>query len=149
MTRLEKCVIADEIGMKYDKETGKIYGISGKEIVGKLNGYININNRKVKHLSGHHFAWYKIYGNVDFNMLDHIDQDRSNNKIDNLRIATHQTNQHNRLKTTKGYYWNEKRKKYGVGIKINSKQIWGGYYETEEEAYKKYLELKQKYHYGK
>ena len=29
-------------------------------------------------------------------MIDHIDRDRCNNKIDNLRLANHETNQNNR-----------------------------------------------------
>lgn len=146
MTRLQKCELLKSKGYTYNPENGKIFGVHGKEIINILNGYIHINTRNIKHLQGHHFAWYMTYGNVDFEMLDHINQDKLDNRINNLRIATSQLNQHNRLKTTKGYYWNEKRKKYGVRIKLNSKEIWIGYYSTQEEASNAYLEAKKIYH---
>jgi hypothetical protein len=145
--RLKKCIEAIEYGITYDRNTGKIFGKSGKELTGKLNGYITIHNRKIKHLFAHHFAWFCVYGNVDFDMLDHKNQDKTDNRICNLRIATPQINQHNRLKTTKGFYYRKERNKYFVSIKINNKTIYGGSFLTEKEARKKYIELKKKYHY--
>ena len=147
MTRLEKCELAKQIGYTYDPETGEIYGLRGKEIKGQnKDGYIMIHNTKISDIRAHHFAWYMVYGNVDFDMLDHIDQDKTNNRITNLRIATPQVNQHNRLKTTKGYFFSKKDKKYRVRIVLNYKTIHGGYFNTEKEARNRYLELKEIYH---
>jgi hypothetical protein len=87
-----------------------------------------------------------IYGNVDFEMLDHINQNRSDNKISNLRISTHHQNQFNKLKSTKGYYHNKETGKYITQIGINSQVIYGGSFNTEKEAYQKYLELKEIHH---
>lgn len=143
MTRLEKAIYLKEKGYSYDKKTGKIYGIRGNEIVGKRNGYIFLQNNKPDFvLNGHHFAWYMTYGNMDFEMLDHINRDRLDNRILNLRVSNHQENGFNR--NDKGYYLCKG--KWKSQIVIHYKQIYLGLYDTEEEARNAYLEAKKKYH---
>jgi hypothetical protein len=148
-TRFEKFNILKDMGYRYDPETGKIYGVYGKEIIGKNgDGYISISkNLYFKgHLSAHHFAWYWIYGNVDFEQLDHINRDKTDNRISNLRIATHQQNQFN--KNPKGYYWNTRQKKWQSTIKCDKKQIHLGFFNNEDDAKKAYLNAKEIYHQG-
>lgn len=146
MDRLEKCKILKSKGFKYDPETGKIYGIKGNEIISKDKyGYIYISSRSFKsHLRGHHFAWYMTYDNVEFKMLDHINRNTSDNRIDNLRIVTNQQNSFN--KVSKGYTWNKNLNKWQSQIKVNYKNIYLGLYETEEEAQQSYLLAKKQYH---
>jgi hypothetical protein len=149
MTRLERCVLAKEKGYTYDAETGKIFGMYGKELTGKdTNGYgilrlypkDNINFQ----IKLHHFAWYVIYGNVDFIELDHIDGNIINNKISNLRIATRQLQNRNK-KSTNGYFWDKSRNKWLARIFIDRKAIYLGRFDTEEEARNAYLEGKDTY----
>jgi hypothetical protein len=141
MTRLEKCELLKSKGYTYDPETGKIFGVYGKEITKKdKNGYI-ILNFDVK---SHHFAWYSIYGNVDFYEIDHKDRNTSNNKINNLRIANR--SQQNENKNSKGYSWDKTRNKFQSRIVVEGKKITLGYFNTEEEARHAYLEAKKKYH---
>lgn len=147
MTRLEKCEFLKSKGYSYDQQTGKIYGVYGKEIrTYDDRGYINIEGNKNYQgtVKGHHFAWYMTYGNVDFVELDHIDTDRSNNKISNLRIAHRQLQNRNRS-NTKGYTWDPKRNKWLVRIFINRKGIYVGRFDTEDEAKEAYLISKKKY----
>jgi hypothetical protein len=146
MTRLEKCELLKLKGYTYDPENGKIYGTKGQEIVRKCNGYILFGNtRNWKHNTyGHHFAWYWVYGNVDFEMLDHINQNRSDNRISNLRIVTHQENCFNN--NYKGYSWDKDRNKWKSQIHISGKTIHLGRYNTEQEARDAYLIAKEKYH---
>ena len=147
MTRLEKCELAKERGYTYDPKTGKIYGARGREIGNiRKDGYIQFRTFGITQILAHHFAWYMIYGNVDFEMLDHINTQRSDNRISNLRIADNQLNQQNRLNSVKGYWFDKKKQKYKTIISINRKQINGGYFETKEEAHNRYLELKKIYH---
>jgi hypothetical protein len=150
MTLLERCQLAKEKGFTYNPETGKIFGIRGKEVKYKnTKGYIVLylhKNKQRYSLKGHHLAWFMKYGNVDFEMLDHFNQDKTDNRIDNLRIANRQINQHNRLKTTKGYYFNKEHNRWRAEIMINNKTILLGYYKTEEEARQSYLNGKEKYH---
>ena len=79
------------------------------------------------------------------NQVDHIDNCRTNNNNENLRIVNHSQNGQNRP-STKGYYWNKKQQKYQAGIRINNKSIYLGYYDTPEEAREAYLNAKPKYH---
>ena len=146
MTRVEKCEILKEKGYTYNPDTGKIYGTKGQEILRKCNGYIQFGNtRNWKHSCyGHHFAWYMTYGNVDFERLDHINQNKSDNRICNLRIVSHQQNCFNN--NFKGYSWDKNRDKWKPQIHIDGKTIFLGRFNTEEEARNSYLEAKKKYH---
>ena len=60
----------------------------------------------------------------------------------NLRIVTSQENSFNT--NAKGYI--KKGKKFQAHIRINNKQIYLGYYDTEKDAHQAYLEAKEKYH---
>jgi hypothetical protein len=147
MTRKEKCELAIEKGFTYNPETGKVYGIYGKEITSEGNGYIKINltlNNKNYYLKGHIFAWYFINKTV-VKQIDHINGIRLDNRICNLRSVTHQQNQWNKTKA-KGYCWNKKANKFQASIRINNKQIYLGLFEKEEDANAIYLEAKKQYH---
>lgn len=147
MTRLEKCELLKEKGYTYNFETGKVYGLYGKQINNKSkNGYIVISGSS--HMKGnlyaHHFAWYMTYGNVDFDELDHINRDKEDNKIFNLRIVNRSQNLQNR--NSKGYIFRNSNKKYQSYIKDNKKFIHLGYFNTAEDANKAYLNAKKIYH---
>ncbi len=147
MTRLEKAELLKSKGYTYDADTGKIFGITGNEIISKHSGgYIRIggSNHFKGHLLGHHFAWYMTYRNVDFNMLDHINRDKTDNRISNLRISNTQKNAFN--KNSKGYSWHKKAQKWESKIMLNGKNIYLGLFDTEEQAENAYLNAKLKYH---
>ena len=76
--------------------------------------------------------------------IDHIDNNKLNNNIENLRVATQQQNMWN--KNCKGYSFDKKNNKWRVRISVDGKSINGGYFNTEEEAIKKRAELKNQYH---
>ena len=84
-------------------------------------------------------------------MVDHIDGNKVNNNVNNLRWATNSENQMNN-KNTKGYTYNKRAKKYHAQIKLHGKNIFLGLFETEAEARNAYdekaAELFGKY-YGK
>ena len=147
MDRLQKCIILKERGYKYDKETGKIYGSRGFEIKTKnKDGYTIIRRPKLYtgQLLAYHFAWFMTYGNVDFDMLDHINQIRHDNRIDNLRSITKQQNNFNTK--SKGFYFNKEKNKYVAQISLNYKKIYLGQFDNEEDAKQAYLLAKNTYH---
>jgi hypothetical protein len=76
--------------------------------------------------------------------IDHIDRCKSNNKVCNLRIVTHQENNFNR--GSKGYYYDTKRKHFIAQIFLNNKRFYLGSYKTAEEAHSAYLNAKLIYH---
>ena len=80
------------------------------------------------------------------NSIDHVDGNRQNNSIENLRVVNYaQNNWNNYHRNVKGYYWNKKNK-FVAQIKVNNKKIYLGRFDLEEDAHNAYLEAKKKYH---
>jgi len=77
-------------------------------------------------------------------VVDHIDRNILNNRIENLRAITHQQNQFNT--DAKGCFYSIRHKKWQGYIYLNKEKISLGYFKTEEEAHQKYLEAKIIYH---
>lgn len=93
----------------------------------------------------HRIVWYLHYGKWPVNEIDHIDGDKHNNKIQNLRDVTRRINQGNQkthragrlvgttfLKTCPDNPWQAQ-------IELNRKSIYLGCFQTEEEAHAAYV----------
>lgn len=85
-------------------------------------------------------------------VVDHIDNDKTNNKVCNLQLITQRENASKNAsksineKTSKyvGVFFDKSRNKYQSKIKINNKIIFIGRFETEYEAHLAYQQkLKQ------
>ena len=72
--------------------------------------------------------------------VDHIDNNRTNNHIGNLRFATNKENQQNsklssrNTSTVKGVYFEKSHKKWRAQIRIDGIKIHIGYYDDLEDA---------------
>ena len=117
------------------------------------NGYKRFNfkfKEKTKTISFHRIVYYAhnndwdIYDSSKQNVIDHIDNDKSNNHISNLRVVTQQENIFNTK--NKGYSFNKEKGKYQAQIMLNKKNIRLGLFDSEEEAHNAYLEKKEKLH---
>jgi hypothetical protein len=146
MTRLEKVEYLKEKGYTYEPQTGNIISPYGNKLNAKTKlGYLAINLRKFRGaIFHHHYAWFITYGNVDFEMLDHINRDKTDNRICNLRITDSIMNGQNQ--NAKGYSWHKKTNKWFSKIVVNKEIFNLGYFNTEEEARNAYLQAKEKYH---
>lgn len=145
---IERCRAAKANGFTYNPETGELRGVRGRVITGKRLGYIDCQvfcENKYYKIFGHRLAWYLHYGRLPADILDHIDGDKANNRISNLREVNNQQNQWNQTKA-KGYTWRNKRKRFEATIRINDRLIYLGYFKEESEARNAYLEAKKKYH---
>lgn len=140
--------MAIEKGITCDINSGKVYGVRGNEVIGRAaGGYIRIkmkHNKKIYQLMAHQFIFYKVYGKI-VEEIDHINGDRTDNSIENLREATCQQNHFNRT-TAKGYSWHKNNKKYESRIKLNDKLIYLGSFDNEKDARQAYLDAKKIYH---
>jgi len=148
MTELERCKLAKEKGYIYNPITGELRGVKGNVLKAKSEGYIHCkiyHENEVYNVMGHRIAWYLYYGELPENQIDHIDGNRTNNKIDNLRDVTSQQNAMNRTKA-KGYSFCKRSNKFFAYIMIKGKGKSLGYHNTEAEAHNAYLEAKNKYY---
>lgn len=73
--------------------------------------------------------------------VDHVNMDKIDNRIENLRPANASTNQMNvnvrsfTKSGLKGVHWDESRKKWMARIKINGKHVFLGRFDTSDQAY--------------
>jgi len=85
-------------------------------------------------------------------IIDHIDNDRTNNRIENLREATQQQNCINRVRhcnNKSGYknvYWQKNCGKWNVSVSINGKRQHFGMFNNLELAALVAEEVRNKYH---
>ena len=92
------------------------------------NGYCLVclyKNKKTTACSVHQLVYYTfndVEKTKDF-VIDHINRDKSDNRLENLRLVTQRKNTQNREKKFKGYVYNKKSRTYRSVTDINNKQI--------------------------
>jgi|11BtaG_2_1085332.scaffolds.fasta_scaffold14459_2 hypothetical protein len=151
--------------LHYDKDTG-IFTWTDSELNharmrGREAGCINPNGYRIiamrfdgkfTNFYVHRLAWLYEYGEFPKLQLDHINQNKLDNRINNLRAVTHGENQRNRSmpKTNKtgfcGVSFSKGAKKYQANIMFNYQQIHLGYFENLEDAAQAVKEART--HYG-
>lgn len=153
LTKEDEQYIRDNL--RYDPETGELWWtkpLQGRQInkpVGSNTGdgylqlYLSVTSR-VYNLKSHRVCWFLYYGSWPNSMLDHIDGDGTNNKVDNLRLVSNQENQMNKRAKVgcsskyKGVHWCKQRERWRSRIKISGKFTFLGSYTSEEEAARAY-----------
>jgi hypothetical protein len=133
--------------LRYEYETGLFYWlistgrVSKDQIAGstKDSGYILIRIDGIRY-PAHRLAWFYCFEEGPIDLIDHIDRNRSNNKLDNLREATMSENMRNTdLAPTnssgfRGVSYVKSNGKFLAQIKINGINTNLGHYTTPEEA---------------
>ena len=124
--------------------------------VGDIAGSINEYGYIIIGIDGKVYRAHRLiylYHNGYFpSFIDHIDGNKTNNKIENLRSATTSQNAMNRkisIKNSsgiKGVVWHKRDKKWVVQVKVNSKYQSFGYYEDKELAELVAIEATNKLH---
>ena len=116
-----------------------------KQIITDRGGYKVIqlfNNGKPKRYKIHRLVGEAFIENPENKpFIDHIDFDKSNNNVNNLRWVNRIESQQHRSKTTKtkssiykGVSFDKKGNKWKANININKKPIYIGQFKTEYEA---------------
>ena len=110
----------------------------------RKDGYVAMRINGKAYLA-HRLVFLMHHGHLP-KEIDHIDGNKSNNAIENLRPATHSQNMHNAGKPKnntsgfKGVSWHKKTGKWQARIRINDKQKYLGLFDTAEEAHQVYCE---------
>lgn len=125
--------------------TGKVKGSRTS------NGYLKLQwNRGENGLVecyAHRFVWYLHHGEIAEGLqVDHINLDKTDNRIENLRLVTVDYNNQNRK--FRGYSWNKKMGQFKAQILVKGKSMYLGSFDKEEDARAAYINAKLKYHGG-
>ena len=134
----------------YNPLTGEFRRFRDGKLAGgvKPNGYTRIGvtvDGKRKDLRAHRLAWYFAKGELPTKDIDHIDGDRSNNKISNLRECSRLENNRNCKISTrnttgyKGVSIDKRCGKFRANISNKGRNMLIGSYDTAEEAYDAYI----------
>ncbi len=134
--------------LHYDQETGiftrkvrTAHRVKAGDVAGCPDGrgylQIRVCSRKYR---AHRLAWLHVYGEWPEDQLDHINRNRSDNRISNLREVTNKQNGQNASKRSDnksghpGVYWDKQKSKWRALITHNQKDIHLGYFENLEDA---------------
>lgn len=145
----------------YDPQTGVVYWrkpLSRKHKPGDSAGWVSHGYRRVTfkgaRLAEHRVAWLLFYGCWPLHEIDHINQNKLDNRISNLRDVPKALNQKNtRLPTNntsgvQGVCWIERDAAWSAVINDNGKTIYLGYFKDFFDACcaRKAAEPKYGYH---
>lgn len=113
---------------------------------GMIAGVLNTQKYRCITIAGtqykaHRLAWVYIHGEFP-KMLDHVDGNRDNNAIINLRLTTVRQNGQNRKEhrvgKTLGCYFHKPTGKWRAQLEFKGRNYHLGLYETAEEAFEAY-----------
>jgi hypothetical protein len=123
---------------------------------GSEAGYITNYGYRTISLNGtaykaHRLAWLITYGTWP-DLIDHIDSNRANNAINNLREATTSENSRNQdigsrnSSGTRCVYWHSTKKRWVVKVILNGKDYYGGSFISLGDAEKASEKLRRELH---
>lgn len=103
--------------------------------IGKTDAYARVQV-KGKNWLAHRLAWFMHYGEEPAGIVDHINGDRFDNRIENLRVGDSYLNNRNREKHRSGLPLGVSRRgqKFTASVVIAKKNHWLGTHETCESA---------------
>lgn len=149
--------------LSYDPETGKLKWVStGKgrrldRVAGspdrhgylqtRIDGQIYFNHRLI---------WLHVYGEWPRNVIDHINGNPSDNRIENLRDVSRKVNQENQRKAASsnkttgllGASLHKATGKFVASIQVDGDKRYLGLHETPEQAHQTYINAKRELHEG-
>ncbi len=149
--------------LAYNGDTGVFtWRVSPTPVVkaGSKSGAINSRGYIVIQFMGrsyqsHRLAWFYIYGKWPTGVVDHIDGDKTNNAIANLRdvsVSTNTQNQKKAMSTNKcgllGVSWAKKQSRWVAQILAAEGKKHLGFFDTPELAHQAYLVAKRQLHEG-
>lgn len=146
--------------LTYDSELGRLLWrvrMSPRAAVGDEAGNINSNGYRRVRVHGveypaHRVCWLLHYGQWPRESIDHINGDRSDNRIVNLRECTQAENLQNKGMDRRnstghtGVYWDSRRRKYYAQITVDGRTRSLGRHASAELAAEAYARAKARLH---
>lgn len=142
-----------------DFKTARACSITNSRQAGKPAGHVRSDGYRLIGVDGelyraHRLVWLWHTGTDHAGDIDHVDHDRDNNRIENLRAVTHSENLKNRSVAGResgaviGVYWIASKGKWRADIKVCGKAIYLGIFSTQDEAIaaRKAAELEHGFH---
>lgn len=151
--------------LSYDPETGvfawRYTGRRGKPAAGALagskdpRGYVQIRVDG-KLYWAHRLAWAHVHGEWPSGEVDHMDSDKGNNRISNLRDGSKSLNMQNlrhpmrsnRSSGLLGAHWFKSANKWKSAITVDGRTRYIGLFDTPEAAHAAYVAAKRQLHAG-
>lgn len=134
--------------LNYDEDTGVLSWkvsparrVKVGDVVGYINsdGYVGISIKNNTYRA-HRIIWMYVYGEFPSKDIDHINGNRSDNRLFNLRLASSSDNAKNRKITSKntsgfkGVSYHKTKKKWCAQCQSNGKSHYLGQFDTAEKA---------------
>lgn len=138
-------------GYFYRLKSGKGKRVGDRCEVMHPSGYVRIMVLG-KRYPAHHLAWLYVNGSFPKDQIDHINGNRSDNRIENLRECSCKENHQNRKSKSGskskylGVSWVGARSKWVANIKCGKEKKQIGYFDSEGGAYEAYMKEKKSMH---
>ncbi len=144
--------------LRYDVASGNMFwavSLNPRAPVGALGGKQSIS-QGYRHISidgvrykAHHLVWLWFHGVFPTHQIDHINGNKLDNRIENLRDVPQKMNTWNLQRAKKnnksgflGVDWKPSHKKWRAQIRVEGKKIQLGLFDTAEAAHIAYLAAK-------
>lgn len=157
MKELERLKLLSSM-LRYDN--GKLYwlewrnGVRRDLVAGTVtkNGYVSVGAKGIKAYA-HRIVWFMHHGEIPNGCdIDHINHDRTDNRIENLRIVSRSENLKNKgvvLSSSgeMGVYWNPSASKWEASLNVDGKKKYIGLFDSIEAAKAARLDANKVYGY--
>lgn len=127
---------------------------AGKPARNSIHGYVGIRIEGRLYLA-HRVAWVLVHGEWPNSRIDHINGDKSDNRMVNLREVSAAMNAENRRSARAGarsgllgVQWNDRLSKWQAAITVGGKRRHLGVFRSAPEAHEAYLAAKRHLHAG-
>lgn len=140
----------------YNPATGEFTRLSGKRAGHKTgsrirSGYVHIY-LDGKTYKAHRLAWFYVNGRWPDGDIDHINHNRSDNRIENLRVAVGVENHHNRRRITNsltgfiGVAWHARDRRWQSTIEASGRATHLGYFKCLGQAIRARIDAEKIFH---
>lgn len=144
--------------LEYDKETGLFKWKQLRSNASKRDwfpGHHTKRGYRMVRIDGkphmcHRLAWLLSTGQWPNIFIDHIDEDKSNNRLSNLRQADKSLNQLNQSKANidsgtglRGVTWDKQAEKFRAQLMVQGKKILNKLFTSAQDAANEYKRVKE------